>query len=321
MLRLAVVGAGVMGANHARVATAHRDVELVAVVDGDMARAASAAAAAGARHFPSVGSMLAELTGEARPRAAVVAVPTPHHASVVGELIEAGIHVLVEKPIAATVDEARAMVAAASSAGLVLMVGHIERFNSVVAELQRLPEPPIHIEAHRMGPFSARIGDDVILDLMIHDLDVARLLARAPVVSVEAVGRAVRTSSEDLAVALLRFANGTSATITASRVAQQKIRQLQLTMPDSFIVADLIRQDISVTRVEHVEYVSSTGTSYRQTAAVEIPFLENRGEPLAQELTAFARAVQDGATPPVTGEDGIEALQLVLAVRAAARGA
>ena len=316
---MAVIGAGVMGANHARILASHRDARLVAVVDADATRAAAAAAPAEAASFASVGEMLKGLPPDDRPQAAVVAVPTPYHLPVALELIAAGLHVLVEKPIASSINEAETMVAAAEQAGVTLMVGHIERFNSVVLELQRLTEVPVHIEAHRVGPFSARIGDDVVLDLMIHDLDLVRLLAGAPMESVSSVARTVRTESEDLAVALLRFTNGVTACVTASRLGQQKIRNLQLTLPDSYIVADLIRQDVSITRVEHVEYVSSSGARYRQTAAVEIPYLENRGEPLAVELSAFVHSVVGGTPPPVTGQDGIEALRMVAAVTEAAR--
>ncbi len=319
MTNIVVVGAGVMGSNHARVAAGLPGMELVAVVDLDLERAKAVAGPLGARAFATVEEVFATVGADEQPRAAVVATPTAFHASTATALIDRGVAVLVEKPIAATVEEAEQLVAHAAARGVTLMVGHIERFNSAVAELLRLDQIPLHVSIERIGPFTARVADSVIHDLMIHDLDIVRSLGKSPVARVQAVGQRTRSQQEDIAVAMLTFESGMTATITASRLGQQKIRQISLTMPDSFIVADLIRQDLSVTRVEHVEYVSATGTRYRQTAAVEIPFLENRGEPLGAELREFIRAVESGTTPLVTGADGVEAIKLVHLVTEAVR--
>ncbi len=320
MLNIAVVGVGIMGVNHARVLGALPTARLVAVVDADEDRARRCADARHSRPFGSIQAMLDGLAPEDRPTAAVVAVPTERHLEVAGELLAAGVHVLVEKPLARTSLEAEELVRQADAARLTLMVGHVERFNACVMELQRLTATPVHIEATRISPFSPRVVDSVVLDLMIHDLDIVGTLAGAPARRVSAVARRSRSAAtDDIAVALVEYDNGVMATLTASRLGQQKIRQIELTLPDSYVVADLVRQDLSMTRVDHVEYVSGEGARYRQSAAVEIPFLEHRGEPLLAELSAFVDAVANGVAPPVIGADGVEALRLVEAVIESAR--
>ncbi|MHB1139118.1 MAG: Gfo/Idh/MocA family oxidoreductase [Microthrixaceae bacterium] len=310
--RVAVIGAGVMGANHVRLAKVVPTIELVAVVDSDTERAA-AAAGEGVAIFATVDELVAAGVCDA----VVVAVPTPFHHATVMRCLEAGLHVLVEKPIAATLEEADEMIAAADSAGVTLMVGHVERFNPVIIELAKLVDGPIHIEADRVGPFSSRVKDSVVLDLMIHDLDIVRMLAGSDVTGISGVARSVRSEEIDLASVHLTFENGTTATLTASRLGQQKVRQVRVTELESHIAADLIRQDISVHRVVHVEYVAEGGTRYRQTGMVEVPFIETRGEPLALELTEFVTAIDEGRAPLVDGRAGRSALDLVERVHAA----
>lgn len=315
-LRVAVVGAGMMGANHARVVNGSSAAILAAVVDADVERREAVAANSGAATYADVGALLDH---GAPIDAAVVATPTATHREIATALLHAGVPVLVEKPLAATVADARALADLSRRTNVLLVVGHVERFNPAVRELLRLEQRPIHVEAHRVGPFAARIPDSVVSDLMIHDLDIVGALAGGRPTSVTAVAQRVRSESEDMATALLAFDSGTTATITASRLGQQKIRQLQLTMPDAFVVADLLRQDVSITRVDHTEYLSEDGSRYRQTASVEIPFLDNRGEPLAAQLASFLRAVRDGGPPEVTAEDGVTALEMVGQVLDAAR--
>lgn len=314
-IRLAVVGAGVMGANHARVARSLPGVELVAVVDEDPERAK---AAAGPADAVALGT-LDELMGVEGLDAVVLAVPTTAHHPAALQCLRAGLHVLVEKPIASTTEQATELIEAAADADRVLMVGHIERFNPVVMEAMRHLDRPLHIEANRVGPFTDRVKDSVVLDLMIHDLDIVAAFAGAEVAEVSGVARSLRSSSLDLASVHLTFANGVTATLTASRVGQQKIRRLDVTQADSFLSVDLIRQDISINRVAHVEFLAEGGTRYRQTGVVEIPFIENRGEPLAIELGEFARAIVEGRSPAVDGAQGRTALELVDRVLAAVR--
>jgi predicted dehydrogenase len=173
----------------------------------------------------------------------------------------------------------------------------------------------VHLELTRIGPFSPRVSTDVVLDLMIHDLDLALALTGSEVVAVEAIGRCVRTDSLDLATALLQFRNGVTATVTASRVAQAKVRSVELTQKDNFVVVDLVRQDLTIHRVTHNEFLSQGGARYRQNGLVEIPFLEHRGEPLALELGSFLESVTTRRPPRVTGEQGRRALELALRVR------
>ncbi len=170
-----------------------------------------------------------------------------------------------------------------------------------------------------MSPFSPRIREDVITDLMIHDLDVVRSIAGCGVVDVQCMAMRVHSDTEDLATALLRFENGMTANLTASRVGQQKIRELRITQPDRYVTVDLVRQDVTINRVEHSEFLSSDGARYRQSGIVEIPFLEHQGEPLLLELQEFVRAASTGTTPRVTAAEGVEALRLVERVQAAAR--
>ncbi len=316
MVRLVVVGAGVMGANHARVASTLRDATLVAVVDADESRAQAAGKVAEAQSFASVSALLdsgCEFDG------AIVAVPTGFHVESALPLIAAGKHVLVEKPIAPTTRDAQILIDAAEAAQVHLLVGHIERFNPAVLGLDQYLDQPLHVECTRMGPFAARVADGVVLDLMIHDIDIVRSIARSEVVGIQAIGRSVKTDREDLATALLTFASGLTATLTASRLGQTKIRQLEITQDASYINIDLIRQDLTISRVEHSEFLSDAGRRYRQTGVVEIPFLEHRGEPLAIELSHFVDCILGHAMPRISGADGLAALRIAQEITALTR--
>lgn len=312
MLRLGIIGTGIMGANHARIAAQHRDVELTAVVDPVVERAEALATKYGARAAATVAEILDDVD------CAIVATPTELHHAIALELMAAGIHTLVEKPIARTVDEARELIEAATAADVVMTVGHVERFNPAVLELDNLVTHPLHITATRVSPYSPRVTVGVVLDLMVHDLDIVAKLAGGRPVSVQSSTLTVRSDSEDLATALIEFDNGVTAALTASRIGQHKIREITITQPDNYVSVDLLRQDVTINRVDHSEYLSSEGARYRQTGVVEIPFLEHRGEPLALELDEFVRAVAERRTPRVTGEDATAALALALRVVEAA---
>lgn len=313
MLSLAVVGAGVMGTNHARLSAGLRDAELRYVVDSDPVRAERLAGGTGTKWGTCIDDALDEID------AAVVAVPTELHHQVALRLIRAGKHVLIEKPLAATVDQAEEIVEAADAAGLTVLVGHVERYNPAVLGLDHVLDDVVHIHAARISPYAPRVRDGVILDLMIHDLDIARTVARSEVADVQAAARRVRSTTEDIATAILTFENGVTADIVASRVGQQKIRELGITQADNYVAVDLLRQDVTISRVEHEEYVSSEGTRYRQTGIVEIPFLEHRGEPVLLEMQDFVSAVTTGRPPRVTARDGLETLRLAHRVARVAR--
>jgi predicted dehydrogenase len=301
--KVVVVGVGHLGSRHARIYAESSNAELVGVVDTDFARARSVADAHGVRAFDDVSELGSEIT------AASVAVPTVSHLEVSRKLFEAGVHVLVEKPIAASLPEAREMVELARRNGLTLAVGHTERHNPAVEALLASVRNPRFIEVHRLGSFSARSLDiDVVLDLMIHDLDVVAALVGEEVSSLEAVGVPVLTGRVDIANARIRFAGGSVANITASRVSLEKVRKLRCFEPARYVSLDYQKQE---------------AVSYRLIRAEGAPpeirredFSVVQDEPLRRELEDFLRAVRTVGKPLVNGEDGAKALALALKVAA-----
>ena len=312
-LRIGVIGCGVMGSNHARVAQQLGRARLAAVVDADTARAEVLAKPAGAIAASRIEDVLEHID------LAIIALPTALHLTAAMACIDAGVHMLIEKPIASTAEDGLKIVTAARDAGVMLAVGHIERFNAAIAELPRLLEAPVHFTATRVNPYSPRISDGVVHDLMIHDLDIVAWLAgpERTVVDVSGVSRTTRSDREDLAVATLRFDNGLTAMFETSRIAQQKVRSLEVVQEESVIVADLLRQDITIHRMSRTEYSTDDGVRYRQSSVIEVPFLDQRGEPLMRELEDVVSAVLDSRPPRVTGEDGLRAVQLADRVSAA----
>jgi UDP-N-acetylglucosamine 3-dehydrogenase len=307
--KLAIVGAGIMGANHGRVAGSIREFTVTAVCDNDLERAAMMAKP----HDALATSSLEEAIEAAD--CVVLATPSETHAEIGTRILKSGRDLLVEKPIATTVDDARALIEAAEANKRILMVGHVERFNPAVTELVRLVQDPVALEITRVGPFTGRLLADVVLDLMIHDIDLARAAIGAEIVNVAAVGRAVKSDDIDLASALLQFSNGVVANITASRVSQTKIRRISLTQRDNAVVADLLRQHVEVHRIEHSEFLTDGGARYRQSGLVEIPYLSQYGEPLMHELRHFATCVQNRQVPLSSGTDGLAALQVAITIR------
>ena len=312
MIKVALAGAGVMGANHARVLGALPGCELVAVVEPNDARGVALAAMAGTQHLTTLGALPEDVD------AVVIATPTESHEDLGVELLGRGIDLLIEKPIASTAAGARRLLEVAQHSGRILMVGHIERFNPAFVELQRFLDEPLHLEFTRVGPYSPRVGTDVVMDLMIHDLDLALEIAGSPVASMSATGRAIMGDDLDLASVLLVFENGLTATLTASRVAQIKVRRIDVTQRTSFASADLVRQDVTIHRLHHSEFLTEGVPVYRQSGLVEIPWVEQRGEPLAAELRHFLGSVRDRTHPIVGASEALESLELALSIRAAA---
>ena len=296
-LRVAVVGVGHLGRHHARVLADVADVDLVAVVDTDPERAAAAAAASGATAETDLGRLVDRLD------AAIVAVPTDAHLEVARPLLERGIGVLVEKPMARTVSEADQMLAAAQGSGAVFAVGHTERYNPAVAAIWPLVSTPRFIEVHRLGTFPARSLDiDVVFDLMIHDLDVIVALLRDEVESVEAVGVPVLTDRVDIANARLRFRSGCIANLTASRISRERVRKARFFQPGAYLSIDYDAQKAEAWRLVQVA---------GGDPAIEGGMLDVQpGEPLQRELTDFIQAVRAGRPAAVSGEDGRRALVL-----------
>lgn len=311
MLELGLVGAGSMGANHGRVAMGLRDARLTAIADVDPDRGETLAQTVGASYCRDP----ADLVGKVD--AVIIAAPTATHADLSCAFLDAGVHVLVEKPIASTAPEAETMISAARRSGRILMVGHVERFNPAVLELSRLVTDPVHVTTERISPFTPRIEEGVTLDLMIHDLDIVSSIAASELRSASAVSRDLH-GSDDLSVALLEFESGLTASVLASRLGQDKVRTITITEPDRVIRADLIRQSVTIHRLGEVDQAEG-GAGYLQRGIVEIPFLRSRGEPLLLQLGHFIDCILNEEGPLVDGDAGLRAITLVEQVRAAAR--
>jgi predicted dehydrogenase len=296
-LRIAVIGVGYLGRHHARILSDLPGVELVAVVDTNRARAEEIAEARKTRPLVDYREVVGQVD------AVTIAVPTERHLEIAVPLLTAGLPVLVEKPMARSLAEADAMIAAAREAGVVLGVGHTERFNPAVAEARPLLADPRFIEVHRLGTFPERSLDiDVVFDLMIHDLDVLLSLVTSDVESVEAVGVPVLTGRVDIANARLRFANGCIANLTASRISRDRVRRIRFFQHSAYLSIDYTAQKIEVWRL-----VKKDGAMPSiQGGAVEVV----QEEPLKRELVDFIDAVRTGRAPTVSGQDGRRALEL-----------
>jgi predicted dehydrogenase len=301
-----------MGQYHVLVYAALPDVELVGVVDIDPERAQ----AVGGRYDTRALGDHRALIGHVD--VASVAVPTDEHVRVARDLLEAGISVLVEKPMAPTLEEARELFAVARRTGAILHVGHVERFNGAVEELKELVTSPILIESRRLGPFVPRVQKDtVVMDLMIHDIDIVLGLVSAPPVRLAAQGAPVHSGVADVATVQIRFESGTVATITASRATEEKIRTLAITQPDAYIQLDYQDQDIQIHRRAAQEYlVNRESIRYRQASFVEHLFVR-KDNPLKLEilhLIRTARACRAGEPLVLAEADDLRSLAMALAI-------
>lgn len=295
--RIAVIGVGHVGQHHARILAAMPEVDLVAVVDTKPERAAEIAA----KHATTPLTSAAVLVG--RVDAVTIATPTVSHVEIALPFVEAGVAVLVEKPLAASLVEADRLVEAATARGTVLATGHTERFNPAVAAALPLVSSPRFIEIHRLGTFPERSLDiDVIFDLMIHDLDVLLAVVGADVTSVEAVGVNVLTPRVDIANARLRFASGCIANVTASRISRDRVRKARFFQHDSYVSIDYAAQEVEIYRL----VAQNGGRPVIQGGRVDIV----SDEPLRRELADFVEAVRMRRQPTVTGRDGRAALAL-----------
>ncbi|HEX8707438.1 MAG TPA: Gfo/Idh/MocA family oxidoreductase [Pyrinomonadaceae bacterium] len=305
-LRTAVVGVGHLGRQHARIhaaLAAEGETQFVAVCDTNAETARAIAAERGSDWATDWRSLLG------RCDAVSLAVPTESHAEIACGLLEAGVHVLVEKPIARSLAEADRMIAAAGKSGALLQVGHLERFNPALVALRPHVRGPLYFEIHRVGEFTARSLDiDVVLDLMIHDLDIVQWLVgeQVEVTDVRAVGIPVLTSRVDAANARLEFASGAVANITASRIGTEKIRKMRFFQPHDYIAVDYATRYASISSL-----IPPSAASARpdvNTRLLEIADVE----PLRAEIESFLRAAREGLPSPVSGADGRRALSLAL---------
>lgn len=300
-VKVGVIGAGSLGEHHVRLYSQLPGAELVGLYDADPARARAMAEKYGTRAFDTVEALAAEIA------AASIVVPTDRHLEVSEILMDRNLHLLVEKPIAVTTAEAERMVTKAQARGLILQVGHVERFNPVLSYLEALPGTPRFIEAHRLAPYPApRPGlpprgteVSVVLDLMIHDLEVILHLVSSPPKEVHAVGVPVLSASEDIANARIAFENGCVANVTASRISPERMRKIRVFSEDSYLSLD---------------YMNQAGEAYRKVDGrierAEVPV--EKGEPLAQELAAFVRCVASHGEPVVSGRQAADALNLAV---------
>ena len=300
-VRVAVVGVGSLGQHHARILCDLPGTRLVGVVDPDEARCSEIAQKYGTQAFSSCDE-LPSVDG------VVIAAPTRLHRDLAVRFLQAGAGVLCEKPMATTLEECDAILSARDRSGAPLLAGHIEHFNPGVAALARHVSDPGFLEVHRLGVFVARSLDvDVILDLMIHDIEIAQSLVGRPVTQVEAVGVRVLTPYVDLANARLTFEGGCVANLTASRISRDKVRKLRVFQPRAYLAVDYAEQAVEFYRVEE-------GSGGRQI--VKVPVEVEKREPLRCELEHFVAVLRGGEAPRVTGEaarSAVAAAQKILA--------
>jgi predicted dehydrogenase len=317
---VAVVGAGAFGRNHARVyhelEQQGEAVHLAAIVDADPARAEAVAREFNTRAFGSLDQLLAWN----QIQAASIAVPTRDHLGVAHALIEAGIDVLVEKPIASTLAEANELVQLAAQHRRIAQVGHLERFNAAVRATYPLLNHPLFFEVHRMSVFTPRSLDvDVVLDLMIHDIDIVLSFVNSPVEHIHAVGLPVLTDKVDIANVRLEFASGCVANLTASRVSTERVRKVRFFQPHQYLSIDYGRQDLLVFTVNPsgTNPVPGQSDSMIQVAKPAVGAIGAAEEPLRAELKAFLSAVRTRSKPVVSFEDGRNALTVALDILSA----
>jgi len=295
-LKVAVIGAGHLGHHHARLYTTLPNVELIAVCDTNLKLAKKIAK----HNNTSFCADYKELIGKID--AASIAVPTDLHFNIAKELLENNIHCLVEKPITKELNHAYKLVELAEKQNLVLQVGHIERFNTAVRAVEPLCKNPRFIECHRMGPFKKRALDvGVVLDLMIHDIDIILCLVKSPVTSIEAVGMTVLTDYEDIANARIKFQNGAIANISASRLTQIEMRKIRIFQPDAYISLDYIKQ-AAVLFKKSGQRITRTNIHIKSHNALQ------------EELRSFVNCVQKNINPTVSGKEAAEALRIAIEI-------
>ena len=301
-IRVGVVGVGHLGMHHARVYTEILGAQLVGVVDINEERAQTIAEPLGVPAYSNIDSFL----DKARPDAVSIVVPTSRHYETAKAAMERGVHVLVEKPVTTSVDEAEKLLNLAVEKKVILQVGHIERFNSAVEHAREFVKNPYFIQTRRIGPFSPRINDvGVVLDLMIHDVDIILSMINSDLISISAIGRCIRTDHEDIASVQLCFANGAMAQILVSRVSEKRQRQMEITEPERVVTVDFATQDITVQRC------------VRENDGSIVEILEHpvfpKTEPLKMELQHFISCIRDGLQPMVGIKDGKRALEICVA--------
>ena len=302
-VRTAVIGVGYLGRFHAQKYAALPDSELVAVVDADPGARTRVAGELGCRAVSDYRELLDAV------EAVSIATPTPLHFPIASDCLEHGIHVLVEKPITETPEQARELVALAAGRELVLQVGHLERFNAAILALEGTLGTPRFVESHRLAQFKERGTDvNVVLDLMIHDIDLIQSLVGAPIESIDAVGTSVFSAGLDIANARIRYANGCVANTTASRVSMKAERKLRLFQDDAYISIDLQQKVLTIVRKPPAGAPAAPGQVVIEERSYE------QGDALRMEIEAFLHSIREGLPPVVGGEDGLRALETAIRI-------
>lgn len=302
-LRVGVVGVGYLGKSHARIYAGMPGVRLVGVADVNADTARDVGAQHGCAAYTDADELLDKVD------AVSIVVPTSLHLPVARPFLERGVHMLMEKPLASNLEEARALVELAERAGVIFQVGHLERFNAGVMVLAERVTNPRFIEVHRLGPFVARATDvDVVTDLMIHDIDIVLELVKSPIKSIAATGIPVITTHADIANARLEFENGAVTNVTASRVSNKKFRRIRVFGDAHYYGLDYIEQKLEMS------YAAPNADGDWPKIAVEAVDIQPR-PPLDTELEYFVRSIRTGQSPLVTGRVGLEALRVALLVR------
>jgi predicted dehydrogenase len=309
-VKVGIIGVGKMGTYHANVlSTLNRDVDFIGIYDVDGQRARFVSEKYQTRAFGSTEELLREAD------AVCVAVPTHLHYRVARRALMHDVHTLVEKPIAVSVEEAEDLVNRATRRGLVFQVGHVERFKGVVAELRKIVRDPYLVEARRLSTWTEREWDTgVVLDLMIHDIDIVLSLIRSDVAHVDGIGKRVKSRFEDVASAILQFENGAIATITASRLSETRIRTMSVSQDKAFVFLNFESQDINIYRGASASFfVSQQEITYKQESFVE-RVLAQKENALKEELQHFVNCILGKAGPIVNGGDDIRTLDITLKI-------
>lgn len=305
-----MVGVGHMGRHHARLYSEMDGVTLVALADTNELVGRELSKRFNTRHTVNFRDLIGEVD------AVNIAVPTSLHYPIAKAFLQAGIHVLLEKPITSTLKEAETLIKLAKMNGCILQLGHTERFNPAVRELDGLIKNPIFIEAHRMGPPTSRNLDvGVILELMIHDLDIILDIVKSPIQRLQSFGLRVYSDYEDLAQTQILFENGCMASVSASRVSSEKVRTLEITQEEGFLHLDYIEQNIILRKQVSSHYVfDQPKAMYRREFLVEQPLI-GKDEPLRLEIEHFIECLREQKQPLVSGEDGKRALEAAQSIK------
>ena len=295
-IKVAVIGTGALGSIHARIYAESKNVELVGICDIDKKTVNNLSKELKTKAFTNYKDLIGSID------AATIAVPTKHHYSLSKDLLNAGIHLLIEKPITQTLEQADELLQIAKSKKLTLAVGHIERFNAAVEAVHKLKGDIKFVECHRLGPLAKRIKDvGVVLDLMIHDIDILLWLIQSPIKSIEAVGVKVLTKHEDIANVRLTFKNGAVCNITASRVTEKAMRKIRMFQPNAYISLDYIRQDAII-------YTRKLGMIVANKIDIK------KEKPLQKEIAAFLDCIRTNKKPLASGQEGRDALAVALEI-------